>query len=80
METGILVELKGDKLVESTYQPGLSESKLTVRTILNTVEEKGLNALPLTDSEELRSVNKLLQQMHTAWDNSDGNKLVKDIA
>jgi membrane protein len=80
LETGILVELKGDKLVESTYQPGLSESKLTVRTILNMVEEKGLNALPLTDSEELRSVNKLLQQMHGAWDNPDGNKLVKDIA
>lgn len=79
-ETGILVELKGDKEKESTYQPGLTESKLTVRNILNMVDEKGLNTLPITDSEELRSVNRIMSQLQSAWDNPDGNKLVKDIA
>lgn len=80
IETGILVELKGDKETESTYQPGLTESKLTVRNILNMVDEKGLNTLPITDTEELRSVNKIMTQLQSAWDNPDGNKLVKDIA
>jgi hypothetical protein len=51
-----------------------------VRNILNLVDEKGLNALPLTDSEELRNVNRIMTQLHSAWDNVDGNKLVKDIA
>ncbi len=80
IETGIFVELKSEKEKESKYQPGLTESQLTVRNILNIVDEKGLNALPLTDSEELRSVNRIMGQLHNAWDNVDGNKLVKDIA
>ena len=80
IETGILVELKGDKEKESTYQPGLTESKLTVRNILNIVDEKGLNTLPIADSDELRSVNNIMAQLQSAWDNPDGNKLVKDIA
>jgi membrane protein len=80
METGIFVEIKGDKEKDSAYQPGLTESQLTVRNVLNIVDEKGLNALPITDSEELRSVNRILGQLHAAWDNPDGNKLVKDIA
>jgi membrane protein len=80
IETGVIVELKGDKEHESTYQPGLTESQLTVRNILNIVDEKGLNNLPIEDSEELRSVNKIMAQLQSAWDNPDGNKLVKDIA
>lgn len=80
IETGVLVELKGDKETESTYQPGLTESQLTVRNILNIVDEKGLNTLPINDSEELRNVNKIMTQLQGAWDNPDGNKLVKDIA
>ena len=80
IETGVIVELKGDKEHESTYQPGLTESQLTVRNILNIVDEKGLNSLPIEDSEELRSVNRIMAQLQSAWDNPDGNKLVKDIA
>jgi len=80
IETGIFVEIKGEKEKEGAYQPGLTESQLTVRNILNVVDEKGLNSLPLTDSEELRSVNRIMGQLHSAWDNADGNKLVKDIA
>lgn len=80
LETGIFVEIKGDKVTDSVYQPGLTESQLTVRNILNIVEEKGLNSLPITDSEELRSVNRIMGQLTNAWDNPDGNKLVKDIA
>jgi len=80
IETGIFIELKGDKEKESTYQPGLTESKLTVRNIINTIELKGVNSLPILDSEELKAVNSLMHQLDGAWDNSEGNKLVKDIA
>jgi len=80
VETGIFIELKGDKEKESTYQPGLTESKLTVRNILNTLESKGVNALPILYSDELKSVDALMLKLDTAWDNAEGNKLVKDIA
>jgi len=79
-ETGILIELKGgDKEKESTYQPGLTESKLTVRNILCTLDEKGLNALPIKDTDELKTINELMKELDDSLDNELGNKLVKDI-
>lgn len=80
VETGIFIEIKGDKEKESTYQPGLTESKLSVRNILNILESKGVNTLPIMDTEELKSVNALMHQLESTWDNVEGNKLVKDIA
>jgi hypothetical protein len=80
VETGIFTEIKGEKEKESAYQPGLTESRLTVRNILNIMDQKGINNLPISDTEELKSINGIMAQLDGALDNELGNKLVKDIA
>lgn len=80
VETGIFTEIKGEKEKESAYQPGLTESKLTVRNILNIMDEKGINSLPISDTNELKTINNLMKQLDEAMDNEHGNILVKDIA
>lgn len=80
VETGIFTEIKGEKEKESAYQPGLTESKLTVRNILNMMDQKGINTLPISDTEELKNINGIMAQLDGALDNELGNKLVKDIA
>ena len=79
-ETNIFIEIKGDKEQESTYQPGITESKLTVKNILNAIDDKGLNALPISDTDELKLINKLMKKLDSSLDNELGNKPVKDIA
>lgn len=80
IETGVFIEIKGDKEKESAYQPGLTESKLTVKNILDMMDTKGVNVLPITDTEELKAINKLILELDHSMDNELGNKPVKDIA
>lgn len=79
-ETGIFIEIKTDNQSDAVYQPGLTESKLTVRNILRLLDEKGVNSLPIADTDQLKAVNALMQKIDHMLDNENGNKLVKDIA
>jgi membrane protein len=80
IETGVLTEIKGDKEKESAYQPGLTESKLTVKNILNMMETKGVNHLPIFDTEELKTINGIMTKLDQVMDNDElGGKPVKDI-
>jgi hypothetical protein len=44
------------------------------------MDQKGINNLPISDTEELKSINGIMAQLDGALDNELGNKLVKDIA
>lgn len=78
-ETGIFTEVKTDTDKEVGYQPGISDSKLTVKFIIDKLDEKGVNELPIHNSDELKNINRLMNDMDQALNNSKGNTLVKDI-
>lgn len=79
IETAVFIEIKGDKEKESAYQPGLTESKLTVKNVLGMMDTKGVNTLPIADTEEIKTINKLMAGLDDSLDNELGNKPVKDI-
>ena len=79
-ETGIFTEVKPDDNSETTYIPGITESRLTVKNVLQLIEEKGVNSLPITETEELKSVQLLMNKIDAALDNENGNKFIKDIS
>ncbi len=78
-ETGIFneVRLAGDK--EIGYQPGISDSKLSVKYIIDKLDEKGVNHLPIENSKELEIINHLMKEMDDVLNTSKGNTLVKDL-
>lgn len=78
-ETGIFNEVKMDEDKEVGYQPGISDSKLTVKYILDKLDEKGVNALPMEDTEELKVVQALMKDMDELLNTSRGNILIKDL-
>ena len=78
-ETGIFNEVKMVKDKEIGYQPGISDSKLTVKFIIDKLDEKGVNQLPIDDSQELAIVNRLMKDMDEVLNTSKGNTLVKDL-
>ncbi|MCD6017852.1 MAG: ribonuclease BN/unknown domain fusion protein [Bacteroidetes bacterium] len=79
-ETGIFNEVKTPVDKETGYQPGISDSKLTVKFIIDKLDEKGVNELPIEDSKELAIVNRLMKDMDDVLNTSKGNMLVKDLA
>lgn len=79
VETGVFVEVKTLIDDEIVYQPGVTESKFTVQFIVDTLEKKGVNSLPINESVELAQINKLMQEMDQMLDQQLGSLHVKDI-
>lgn len=79
IETGVFNEVKMAADKEIGYQPGISDTKLTVKFIIDKLDEKGVNQLPIDDSKELETVNRLMQEMDQVLNTTKGNMLVKDL-
>lgn len=79
VETGVFVEVKTLVDDEIVYQPGVTESKFTVQFIIDTIEKRGVNTLPINESVELAQINKLMQEMDKILDSQLGSLHVKDI-
>lgn len=79
VETGLFVEIKSEKEKDLVYQPGVPESKFTVKHLLNTLERKGVNELPITDSEELAHITDLMTELDKSLDNDLGHLNVLDL-
>lgn len=79
VETGILVEVSVGAEDEIVYQPGVTESRFTVKYVLDTIERKGVNSLPIEDTSELRHINTLMKELESSADAGFGHILVKDI-
>lgn len=79
-ETGIFNEVRMPNDKETGYQPGITDSKLTVNYIIDKLEEKGINSLPIENPLELAKLNTLTDQMQKMLDDyPQGKVLVKDI-
>lgn len=79
IETGIFCEVKTLNDKETGYQPGISETKLTVKFIIDKLDEKGVNELPIESSTELETVNRLMIDMDEVLNTTKGNTLVKNL-
>ncbi len=79
VETGIFVEIRTDRDKEVIYQPGVTESKFTVLYLIDTLENKGVNSLPINDGAELLRINKLMKDLDKTMDSQLGHIYVKDI-
>jgi membrane protein len=78
-ETGIFNEIKSENTKEIRYQPGVTESKFTVNYIIETIDKKGTNTLPISDTNELIHINKLVEDMDKIFHNNIGNTLVHNL-
>jgi len=79
VDIGIFVEVRTDDEKEIVYQPGVTESKFTVQYLVDAIERKGVNSLPINDTLELIHINKLMQEMDRSMDTNLGHLYIKDI-
>ena len=78
-DIGVFVEVRIEDDKVSVYQPAVTESKFTVQYVIDCIERKGVNSLPINDTVELLHINQFLQQMDQLMDNQSGHMLIKDI-
>lgn len=79
VETGVFVEVKTDGDKEVAYMSAVPEGRLTVQFVLESIEKKGLNALPIEDHREMANIDKLMNELQHALDGKLGGTLMKDL-
>lgn len=80
VETGVFNEVRSQN-VESDigYQPGISDNKLTVKYVIDKLDERGVNHLPIDNTQELDNINRLIKDLDDVLNTTKGNMLIKDI-
>jgi len=84
----ILDELAESEVISETvdhenhvmaFQPAVDINMLTVKYILDALERRGVNELPITETAELKTISDTLQTFGDIIEKSSENKLLKNI-
>lgn len=79
IETGIFVEVVAEEDKEIVYVPGVPESKFTVQYIIDTIDKKGVNSLPINDTNELIHIHKFMHELDLTMNTNLGHLHIKDL-
>jgi len=77
--TKVLIEFKSEDGNQILYQPGVTESKFTVKYVLDALDTKGINELPITDTLELKQITALMLNIDQNLEQNVGHLNIKDL-
>ncbi len=79
VEAGIIAELRGPTEKQSSFHPARDISHLTIQYVLDTMDKKGTDKVPVVESPELLQLKESLAAFEEMVRISPANKLLKDI-
>jgi membrane protein len=79
VECEIISETKTEDYKEEGYQPARDTDAFTVEYVINALERRGIDNIPIAQGRELTVLTATLQTFEDAVSKSPGNKLLKDI-
>ena len=79
VESGIIsiTEIKGNEIL--AYQPARDINIITVKSIIEALEQKGVDNIPVAQTPELQSLSEVLATFSDEIEKSPANLLLKDI-
>ncbi len=79
VESHLLSDTIPENTNEVAYQPALDINKLSIKFVTDAMEQRGVNHIPVAQTEELASLTQMLKEIGEAVEKSPANKLIKDI-
>ena len=61
------------------YQPAHDIQDLTIQKLIDSLNKKGIDSLPLARTSQIKTIEKSLQKFHDLVATSDHNLKIKDI-
>jgi len=79
VDVGVLstTELKENEAL--SFQPARDINFITIRSIIQALEQKGIDIIPVAQTAELESLSEALKAMNDEIEKSSANRLLKDI-
>jgi membrane protein len=79
VEAKIISQIRVDEDKTVAYQPARDPDTLTIRYVINALEERGSDTMPVAQSEELNKLSASLKAFDDLIMNSPANMRLKDI-
>ncbi|MGD8901104.1 MAG: YihY/virulence factor BrkB family protein, partial [Desulfobacterales bacterium] len=79
VESGLVSEIKTKNNKELAYQPARDINQLTIQSVLEALDQKGIEDLPIVQTEDYQALSDALQGFSQAMQSSPANKLLKNI-
>jgi membrane protein len=78
-ESGIISEVRKGEDRELAYQPAVDVNKLTVKFVIDRLEQRGTSSIPVLQSAEMDKLSGSLRQLSELVDKSPANLLLKNV-
>ena len=79
VEAAVLTETTGENLEIVGYQPARCIEHMTIGFVINQLEHRGIESIPIQGSESLSKLSSALRQIHETIARSPGNVPLKDL-
>ena len=79
VESGIVSEVKTSNGEEAAYQPAVDVGKVSVKYVLDALEQRGYSDIPVRETVEFEKISGCLDTLAENIENSPGNILLKDL-
>jgi membrane protein len=78
-ESGIVVDVKAAEYKELAYQPARDINSLSVRFVVEALEKRGVDYIPVAKTAELEALSAAMESFSEMIKRSPENKLLKDL-
>jgi membrane protein len=78
-EAGVLSEVRKGEDKELAYQPAIDADKITVKFVIDRIEQRGTSTIPVTKSGEIDKLSDCLRQFDAVIEKSPANMLLKNL-
>ena len=62
-----------------SYQPARDINAITINSVIEALEQKGVDNIPIAQTAELKHLSEALKTLNDEIDKSPANRLLKDI-
>jgi membrane protein len=77
--SGIVSDIQTEEDKEVAYQPARDINSLTVKFVLESLEDKGVDTIPVAQTAESKALSEILTAFRDEIEQSPSNRLLKDI-
>lgn len=78
-EVQILSETVTKNIKELAYQPAQDPGRLSISYVIKSLDERGIDTLPVDRSDELKSISSIIDAFSSELEKSSKNVLLKDL-
>ena len=75
----IISDIQTEENKEAAYQPARDINSLTIKFVIESLEDKGIDTIPVAQTAESKALSKILGAFRDEIERSPSNRLLKDI-